>query len=61
MITRTPEAAPILALIIVPAMAIGATILQYPIAIIADKHGLRKVGVMTVCAGLIFASLIPFF
>ncbi len=61
MITRTPEAAPILALIIVPAMAIGATILQYPIAIIADKHGLRKVGVITVCAGLIFASLIPFF
>ena len=61
MITRTPEAAPILALIIVPAMAIGATILQYPIAIIADRYGLRKVGVMTVCAGLIFASLIPFF
>ena len=61
MITRTPEAAPILALIIVPAMALGATVLQYPIAILADKYGLRKVGVITVCAGLIFASLIPFF
>ena len=61
MITRTPEAAPILALIIVPAMALGATSLQYPIAILADKYGLRKVGVITVCAGLIFASLIPFF
>merc|ERR1711991_243085 len=42
MITRTPEAAPILALIIVPAMAIGATILQYPIAIIADKPRPQK-------------------
>ena len=61
MITRTPEAAPILALIIIPAMALGATSLQYPIAILADKYGLRKVGVITVCAGLIFASLIPFF
>ena len=61
MITRTPEAAPILALIIVPAMALGATVLQYPIAILADKYGLREGGVITVCAGLIFASLIPFF
>ena len=61
MITRTPEAAPVLALIIVPAMALGATSLQYPVAILADKYGLRKVGVITVCAGLIFASLIPFF
>ena len=39
----------------------GATSLQYPIAILADKYGLRKVGVITVCAGLTFASLIPFF
>ena len=61
MITRTPEAAPILALIIVPAMAIGATILQYPVAILADKYGLRKIGVITASTGLLFASLIPFF
>ena len=61
MITRTPEAAPILALIIVPAMAIGATILQYPVAILADKYGLRKIGVIIASTGLLFASLIPFF
>ena len=61
MITRTPEAAPILAFIIVPAMAIGATILQYPVAILADRYGLRKIGVITASIGLLFASLIPFF
>ena len=37
MITRTSGAEHLLALSIVPAMAMGATILQYPIAVLADK------------------------
>ena len=60
-ITRTPEAVPALTLSIVPAMAIGNVVLQYPIAIIADRFGLRKVGMIIATIGIALCSLIPFF
>ena len=36
-------------------------LLQYPIAMIADRYGLRKVSIIIATTGLLFCSLIPFF
>ena len=61
MVARTPEAAPVLELMLVPAMALGTMLLQYPIAIMADRYGLRKVSMIITSTGLALCSLIPFF
>ena len=60
-VARTPEASSMLTLSIVPAMAIGNVVLQYPIALLADRYGLRKVGMIIATIGLALCSLIPFF
>ncbi len=60
-VARTPEASSMLILSIVPAMAIGNVVLQYPIALLADRYGLRKVGMIIATIGLALCSLIPFF
>ena len=60
-VARTPEAASMLTLSIVPAMAIGNVVLQYPIAILADRFGLRKIGMIIATIGLLLCSMIPFF
>lgn len=60
-VARTPEASSMLTLSIVPAMAIGNVVLQYPIALLADRYGLRKVGMIISIIGLALCSLIPFF
>ena len=60
-VVRTPEAASMLTLSIVPAMAIGNVVLQYPIAILADRFGLRKIGMIIATIGLLLCSMIPFF
>ena len=60
-VARTPEASSMLTLLIVPAMAIGNVVLQYPIALLADRYGLRKVGMIIATIGLALCSLIPFF
>ena len=36
-------------------------LLQCPIAMIADRYGLRKVSIIIATTGLLFCSLIPFF
>ena len=61
MVARSPGAEPVLALSLVPAMALGTMLLQYPIAIMADRYGLRKVSIIIATTGLSFCSLIPFF
>ena len=61
MVVRSPGAEPILALSLVPAMALGTMLLQYPIAIMADRYGLRKVSIIVATTGLSLCSLIPFF
>lgn len=61
MVARSPGAEPVLALSLVPAMALGTMFLQYPIAIMADRYGLRKVSIIIATTGLSFCSLIPFF
>ena len=61
MVARTPGAEPILALSLVTAMALGTMLLQYPIAIMADRYGLRKVSMIIASTGLTLCSLIPFF
>ncbi len=60
-VARTPDASSMLILSIVPAMAIGNVVLQYPIALLADRYGLRKVGMIIATIGLALCSLIPFF
>ena len=60
-VARTPESSSMLTLSIVPAMAIGNVVLQYPIALLADRYGLRKVGMIIATIGLALCSLIPFF
>ena len=60
-VARSPGAEPILALSIVPAMALGTMLLQYPIAIMADRFGLRKVSMIIATIGLSLCSLIPLF
>jgi MFS family permease len=42
-------------------MALGTMLLQYPIAIMADRYGLRKVSIIVATTGLSLCSLIPFF
>ena len=61
MVARIPDAKPVLALSLVPAMALGTMLLQYPIAIIADRYGLRKVSIIIATSGLSLCSLLPFF
>ncbi|MDG1317510.1 MAG: MFS transporter [Paracoccaceae bacterium] len=61
MVARSPGAEPVLALSLVPAMALGTMLLQYPIAIMADRYGLRKVSIIIATTGVSFCSLIPFF
>ena len=61
MVARSPGAEPVLALSLVPAMALGAMLLQYPIAVMADRYGLRKVSMIIATTGLALCSLIPFF
>ena len=61
MVARSPGAEPVLALSLVPAMALGTMLLQYPIAIMADRYGLRKVSIIVATTGLSLCSLIPFF
>ncbi len=61
MVARSPGAEPVLTLALVPAMALGTMLLQYPIAILADRYGLRKVSIIIATTGLLFCSLIPFF
>lgn len=61
MVARSPGAESVLALTLVPAMALGTMLLQYPIAIMADRYGLRKVSIIIAATGLSFCSLIPFF
>ena len=61
MAARSPDAEPVLVLSFVPAMALGAMFLQYPIAIMADRYGLRKVSIIIATTGLCFCSLIPFY
>ena len=61
MVARSPDAEPVLALSLVPAMALGTMLLQYPIAIIADRYGLRKVSIIIATSGLSLCSLLPFF
>jgi len=61
MVARSPGAEPALALTIVPAMAFGTMLLQYPIAMMADRFGLRKVSMIIATVGLTLCSLIPFF
>ena len=60
-VARTPEAATMLTLSIVPAMAVGNVVLQYPIALLADRYGLRRIGMIIATIGLALCSLIPFF
>ena len=61
LVVRSPDADPNLTLFLVPAMALGLMILQYPIAIIADRYGLRKVSIIIAILGILLCSLIPFF
>ena len=61
MVARSPGAEPVLALSLVPAMALGTMLLQYPIAMMADRYGLRKVSIIIATTGLSFCSLLPFF
>ena len=61
MVARTSVAEPILALALVSAMALGTMLLQYPIAILADDYGLRKVSIIAATSVFLFFSLIPFF
>lgn len=61
MVARMPDAVPSLAIFLVPAMGLGNVVLQYPIATLADKYGLRLVSVIIASTGIIFCSLIPFF
>jgi MFS family permease len=61
MVARSPGAEPVLALSLVPAMALGTMLLQYPIAVMADRYGLRKVSMIIATTGLALCSLIPFF
>ena len=61
MVARIPDAKPVVALSLVPAMALGTMLLQYPIAIIADRYGLRKVSIIIATSGLSLCSLLPFF
>jgi MFS family permease len=42
-------------------MAIGTMLMQYPLALIADRVGLRKVGMIIAAVGSVLCSLIPFF
>jgi len=42
-------------------MAFGTMLLQYPIAMMADQFGLRKVSMIIATVGLTLCSLIPFF
>ena len=42
-------------------MALGTMLLQYPIAIMADRFGLRKVSMIIATIGLSLCSLIPLF
>ena len=42
-------------------MALGTMLLQYPIAIMADRFGLRKVSMITSITGLSLNRLIPLF
>ena len=61
MVARSPDAEPVLALALVPAIALGTMLLQYLIAILADPYGLRKVSIIIATTALLFCSLIPFF
>ena len=61
MVARMPDAVPSLAILLVPAMGLGNVILQYPIATLADKYGLRLVSVIIASVGIILCSLAPFF
>jgi len=61
MVARTPEAVPMLSITLVPVMALGTMMMQYPIAMIADRFGLRRVSMMIATGGIILCSLIPFF
>ena len=60
-VALSPGAEPILALALVRAMALDTMLLQYPIAILADRYGLRKVNIIITTAGLLFCSFIPLF
>ena len=61
MVARTSVAEPILALALVSAMALDTMLLQYPIAILADDYGLRKVSIIAATSVFLFFSLIPYF
>ena len=61
MVARMPDAIPSLAILLVPAMGLGNVALQYPIATLADKYGLRLVSVIIASVGIMLCSLVPFF
>lgn len=61
MVARTPDAVQSLSITLVPIMAIGTMLMQYPLALIADRVGLRKVGMIIAAVGSVLCSLIPFF